>query len=136
MNERPFLDPSLKPAEQTLQAALGSMVPYYQEIMSLVSAYSQEWAFAKSSGWMLKVFDRKKALFYLIPLNDGFKISLTIRENERAAFLRNEELGMLQDKIQSAKKYPEGFALQFDIAREDEFQPFNVFIRKLIAMRA
>ncbi|HEY5159092.1 MAG TPA: DUF3788 family protein [Anaerolineales bacterium] len=135
MDERPFFDKSIKPAKQTLQAVLGSKYTYYKKIISLVSAYSQEWTFSKSGGWMLKTYDRNKALFYLIPLKDGFKISLAIRENERAAFLCDGELGMMHDKISGSKKYIEGFSLQFEIANKNEFQPLELFIRKLIAIR-
>jgi len=85
---------------------------------------------------MLKIFDRNKALFYLIPLKAGFKISLAIRENERAAFLRDDELGRMHAKITGSKKVVEGFAMQFEIANEIEFQPVERFIRKLIAIRA
>jgi hypothetical protein len=136
MNERPFLDKSNKPTEQTLQAALGSVHIHYKKIISLTGSYLQEWTFTKSSGWMLKLHDRRKALLYLIPLYGGFKISLTIRENERNAFLCDDELSTMHDKISSSKKYPEGFALQFEIANKKGFQPLELFIRKLIAIRA
>lgn len=135
MNDRPFLDISNKPTELTMQAALGSAYTYYKEIVGLVSLYSQEWTFTKSSGWMLKIYDQKKALLYLIPLNDGFKVSLTIRENERETFLHDDELGNMRDKLSSSKKYTEGFALQFDIVNKNEFQPLELFVRKLIAIR-
>jgi hypothetical protein len=136
MNERPFLDKSNKPTEQNIQSALGSMFTNFQKTIGLTNSYSQEWTFTKSSGWMLKIYDRKKALFYLIPLKDGFKISLTIREDERKAFLSDDELERMHDKISSSKKYSEGFALQFDIANKNDFQPLELFIGKLIAMRA
>jgi len=135
MDKRPFFDKSIKPTKQTLQAVLGSTYTYYKKIINLVSAYSQDWTFSKSGGWMLKIYDRNKALFYLIPLNDGFKISLAIRENERATFLADGELGMMHDKISGSKKYIEGFSLQFEIANKNEFQPLELFIRKLIAIR-
>ena len=136
MKDRPFPDKSITPTAQAIQIALGSAHAYYKKVLGLVSTYSQEWAFSKSSGWILKVYDRKKALFYLIPLNDGFKISLTIRENERHVFLLDEELGMLHDKISLSRKYPEGFSLRFDIAGKNEFQPVELFIKKLITIRA
>ena len=135
MAERPFLDKSNKPTEQTIQAALGSTYIYYKKVIGLASSYLQEWTFTKSSGWMLKLYDRKKALFYLIPLKNGFKLSLTIRDDERDAFLRDGELAIMHDKISSSKKYTEGFALQFDIANKSEFQPLELFIQKLIAIR-
>ena len=136
MEERPFIENSIKPTDQTIQVALRSTYIYYKNVVDLASSFSQEWTFSNSAGWMLKVYDRKKALFYLIPLNDSFKISLTLRENERQAFLLDDELKMLHDKISSSKKYVEGFALQFEIANKNEFQSLELFIRKLIALRA
>ena len=99
MTERPFLDKSNKPTEQTIQATLGSTYIYYKKVVGLASSYLQEWTFTKSSGWMLKLYDRKKALFYLIPLKNGFKLSLTIRDEERDAFLCDDELAVMRDKI-------------------------------------
>ena len=136
MKERPFLDKSAKPTEQAIRTALGAAHTYYKKVIGLVNSYSQEWTFTKSSGWVLKIYDRKKALLYFIPLNHGFKISLAIRENEREAFLRDDELGIMHDKISSSRQYTEGFALQFDITNRKEFQPLELFIRKLIAIRA
>jgi hypothetical protein len=135
MIERPFLKQSSKPTEQTVQSALGSMYVYYQKVLALANSYSQEWGFTKSSGWMLKAFDKKKALFYLIPLNDGFKVSLTIREAEREVFLNDGELALLHDKIASSKKYSEGFALQFDVANKKEYQLLETFLGKIKAIR-
>ena len=135
MNERPFPDQSIQPTEPAIQAALGNTYAGYQKVTGLASAYLQEWTFAKSSGWMLKIHDRKKALLYLIPLNGGFKISLAIREGEHAALLHDDELGLLHDKIAASKKYSEGFALQFEIAGENEFRPVVLLIRKLIVLR-
>ena len=135
MNEHPFLDKSNKPTELNLQFALGSMFTYFKKVVELASSYSQEWSFTKSSGWMLKMYDRKKALLYLIPLNNGFKISMAIRESERKIFLSDKELETMHDKILSSKKYTEGFALQFDIANKNDFQSLELFIRKLIAIR-
>jgi hypothetical protein len=136
MLDRPFLDQTNPPSEQALQAALGNAYPCCQKVLALANRYSQTWAFSKSSGWMLKISDRKKALLYILPLNAGFKISLTLRENEREVFVNNEELGSLRKMISSAKKYPEGFALQFDIVLQDDFQPVELLLIKLITLRA
>jgi hypothetical protein len=135
MTERPFPDKSNKPTEQTMQDALGGTYTYYKKIVGLASSFLQEWTFTKNSGWMFKLHDRKKALFYLIPLKNGFKLSLTIRDDEREVFLRDSELAIMHDKISSSKKYTEGFALQFDITNKGEFQPLELFIQKLIAIR-
>ncbi|MGZ7096623.1 MAG: DUF3788 family protein [Methanobacterium sp.] len=87
------------------------------------------------SGWMLKVHDKKKALFYLIPFNDKFKISMAIRENERKAFLEDNELEKIHKIIKSAKEYREGYALRFDVKNADDFGIIELLIKKLIARR-
>ena len=135
MNERPFLDKSNKPDPGTLPDALGNLFAGYQELTALAGSYHQEWTFTKSSGWTLKIHDRKKALFYLIPLRGGFKISLAIRPAERDAFLEDDDLANLHEKLSSAKKYVEGFALQFDVADPAELPALALFMKKLIALR-
>ena len=81
------------------------------------------------------MYDRRKALYYLIPLDRGFKISLTLRENERGKFMQDDGLAELRDDLASARKFSEGFALQFDIADEESFRLFELLIRKVIAER-
>lgn len=136
MNERPFPDKSIKPTAKTLQSALGRAYAYYEKLLALAGSNSCEWNFTESSGWIFKVYDSRKALFYLIPLYGGFKISLALRGDERDAFLCDAELRLMHDRISSSKKYPEGFALQFDIGGKKEFQPLGLFVTKLIALRA
>jgi len=85
---------------------------------------------------MLKIYDSKKALCYLIPLNEGFKVSLAIRESERDAFLHDAELNLLHEQFAAAKKYPEGLALQIDIDGEAGYTPLELLISELVARRS
>jgi hypothetical protein len=135
MNKRPFIEKTRKPTENNMQSALGATYNCYKKIIDLASLYLKEWTFSKSSGWMQKIYDQKKALLYIFPLNNSFKISLTIREKEREAFLNDKDLQKLHEKISLSKKYSEGFALQIDINNEDEFQPAELLIRKIIEFR-
>ena len=135
MKDRPFIDKSSQPTDQGLQAAMGELYPCYESLMELTGSFEKEWAFTKSSGWTLKVSARKKSLFYLIPLNNGFKISLAIREKEREFFLRDSELQMMHEQLLSSKKYLEGFALQFEIADKNACRLPELFITKLVALR-
>jgi hypothetical protein len=135
MNERPFLDETKKPDEESIRAVLGNTYTYYDKVVGLASSYLQAWIFSKRSGWTLKISDRKKALLYLIPLDNSFKISLTIREKEREAFLHDDELRIIHEKISASKKYPEGYAMQFDIGSRSEFEPVDLLIQKIIIMR-
>ena len=135
MTERVFTDKLTKPSEPALQDALGEVYTLYNRLNDRTSAYLKEWTFTKSSGWMLKVYDRKKSLFYLIPAKNEFKISMAIRENERDLFLRDIELEEIRQLLLSAKKFTEGYAIQFNVANADEFNGADIFIEKLIKIR-
>jgi hypothetical protein len=133
--ERPFLDASIKPVELAVAAALGSTHARYRSILELADGFAEEWTFNRSSGWMLKIHDGRKALVYLIPLNDAFRMSLAIREAERDELLREADLAPVHEKLASAKKYSEGFALQFDVDSEMDFGPVESFVGRLISLR-
>jgi hypothetical protein len=135
MEPRPFMIASKKPTEPSLRSSLGISYSFYEKLIRLSASYLHEWSFTKSSGWMLRVHDRKKALFYLVPLQDGFKVSLTIRESERSSLLQVKELEAMHPKISSAKKYPEGYALQSEITSEKGFEPYYLLMKKIIAER-
>jgi hypothetical protein len=136
MADRPFLAQSNKPNDESLQAALGPACADYRAILGQATAFAQDWTFTRTDGWILKIHDRKKALLYLIPLNHGFRISIAIREREREVLLRDPELASVYEAISSARKYPEGFALAFDVDVQSAIGPAELLITKLIAERA
>ncbi|MBI5679647.1 MAG: DUF3788 family protein [Methanobacterium sp.] len=135
MEEKPFLDENSKPTEDSLKTVLGNAFAYYETLMDIADSFSKDWNFFKSSGWMLKVHDRKKALFYIVPLKNEFKISMAIRENERKAFLKDDKLKMIHNMIKSAKQYREGYALRFNVNDDEDFEIIEPLIKKLTAIR-
>jgi len=135
MEVRPFLDENSKPTEDALKTVLGNAYEYYERLMDIADSFIMDWNFSKNSGWMLKAHDKKKALFYIIPLKNEFQISMAIRENERKAFLKDEELKMIHSTIKSAKQYREGFALRFNVNDDEYFKVIESLIKKLTAIR-
>jgi hypothetical protein len=135
MEKRPFMDKDAEPEDEKLKQTLEDSYDYYNELMEVTDSFLKDWNFSKSSGWMLKVHDKKKALFYVIPFKGEFKISMAIRENERKAFLDDGELSNIHNMLKSSKKYREGYALRFDVKNEENFQILNVLIKKLIDFR-
>lgn len=136
MEEKLFLDKSVKPTIESIEKGLGETHRYYQKINDLLPLYLKEWAFSKSSGWMCKYHDKKKALFYLIPFNNQFKISLTIRECEKTTILKERSLSLsILDKIESAKKYSEGYAIQLYVTNGKDYSVLEDLIIKIIALR-
>ena len=136
MEEKVFLDKKDKPAEKTLALSLGKAYGFYEKILEITRQFPREWVYTKSGGWIQKVSDRKKALLYLIPLKHQLKVSMTLRESERAALLADKELSDLHDRMEHAKKFVEGFALQFLIGNSSDYRLFEKFILKVITLRS
>jgi Protein of unknown function (DUF3788) len=134
MVERVFFDESTKPSEKSLRAALGDFYNNFKDLMDISDSFSKDWNFSKRSGWMLKVHDKKKALFYVIPMKNEFIVSMAIRDNERIMYINDLELKKIHDKLLTAKKYKEGFLLRFK-TDDDDYETFELLIRKLIPCR-
>jgi hypothetical protein len=136
MNRRLFTDESIAPTETLLRKQLGLGMDYYVRILSKSGEYRKRWHYSRGNGWILKVADMHKPLYYVIPIVDGIEISLTIRDGERADFLKNEEFGLLCPQLESATKYSEGYALRFSVGNSPECASASKFLSKLMMMRA
>ena len=135
MEERPFYNKTSKPTNDNIKKVLASAFPYYNQFMENTKAFSKEWNYSKSSGWVQKVFDNKKALFYLIPLANQFIISLTVREEEREILLNDKEIDIYKEQLKEARKYSEGYAMRFSITDKKSFSGTIIYIQNLIALR-
>ena len=128
-----FTDKKTIPTEESLKIALSDVHPSYLDLMNTCSAFDTKWTFYK--GWMLKVFDKKKALFYVIPLDNAMQVNLTIRQKEKEAFLEDSDLEYLHEAISESEKFSEGFALRFTVENMDSYNKLKTFILKLITHR-
>ncbi|QQS35836.1 MAG: DUF3788 family protein [Ignavibacteriales bacterium] len=135
MEEKSFIEKNIKPDEAGLKKALGKTFSFYEKIIKQVSSFKSDWSFYNKSGWLLKIYDSKKALLYFVPLKNEFMISMTIRENERTVFMKDDELSFFHEEMNTSKKYPEGYALRFIIKTKTDYDNVSLFIQKLISMR-
>ena len=135
MEKRPFCSKSSKSTNDNIQKVLANNFSYYNQFMKNTKAFSKEWNYSKSSGWIQKVFDNKKALLYLIPLTNQFLISLTVRENEGEILLNDKEIDFYKEQLKQAKKYSEGFAMRFSVIDKESFSRTLIFINKIITLR-
>ena len=135
MDQRPFTDKSVQPDEQLLKKALGKAFKFYTELDNLTTTFKKDWNYSKSSGWMQKVHDGKKALYYFIPLKDAFMLSLAIREQEKDDFLSMKSMAVLHEDLKNAKKYSEGYALKFYVTDAASFSAYLLLIGSLVGKR-
>jgi hypothetical protein len=135
METKPFKEKTPKPTTVSLKNALATSFPFYQSLLGQVQGFGSEWIFSKMSGWMQKIADPKKSLCYIIPLNNSYKVNLTLRENERKLLIRDKTLKPLHAQISGARKYPEGFLMTFHVQDAAAAEECKLLIDKLIELR-
>jgi len=136
MKRRLFTDLEETPTDSLLRKKLGSAMDYYVRIISTSGKYRKQWQFNRGNGWILKVDDMRKALYYLIAFEDGIEISLTVRESERAELLKSRDLEGIHAQLESGTKYSEGYALRFGIETPGECKSVSEFLTQLMKLRS
>jgi hypothetical protein len=135
MKQRLFTDMNVSPTEALLRRGLGTAMDFYHGFVSKAAEYRRQWQYSRGNGWIMKVDDTRKALFYLTPMEEGVEISLTVRDTERAELLRSDVLDRIHSQLVSATKYSEGYALRFDVDTLEQYRPVIDLLTQLIAMR-
>jgi hypothetical protein len=135
MKKRLFTDSDVEPTEYLLEKHLGNAMHFYRRILAASGNYRRQWQFNRGNGWILRVHDTRKALYYLIAFDEGIEISLTVRDSEREDFMKNAGLEMLFPQLVSGTKYPEGYALRFEIENEAACSSVSHFLSHLMKAR-
>ncbi len=133
MNDRAFTEKLIIPESGQIEEVLKDTYEFYKKLMMLVSGYDSKWTYYK--GWSQKVFDKKKALFYLAPFWGAFQINMAIRENEKLALLDNSALKHMHELIRAGESFTEGIKIQLDIEDEYSFEASYIFIEAVIKLR-
>lgn len=133
--DRVFMDAAQKPTEASLSEALGEARGFYDRVLALAGDFDATWSFTGRGGWMLKVADKKKALLYMTPLLDMFRVGMTLREAERAELLGRQALVSLHPAMREARKFSEGYALYFAVDGSDACAQVESLVSEVIALR-
>ncbi len=115
-----FDDKSTKPDEKSLKRSLGETYTVWQTIDEhLRDEYgniSSEWKhYSKKSGWVLKVVQKKRAIFYLIPQKGHFDVSFVFGDKAVAAAEKSTLPKKMLEKLRNARRYVEGRGLRVPI---------------------
>ena len=135
MKKRLFTDSDVEPTDYLLEKQLGKAMHFYRAILATSSNYRKQWQFNRGNGWILRVHDTYKPVYYLIAFDEGIEISLTIRDSERESFLQCVGLEASYPQLESGTKYSEGYALRFEIENEVDCRSASYFLAYLMKTR-
>ncbi len=115
-----FTDKDRIPGEKELSESLGEVLTIWNGIIDHVkgtySPVREEWKFyGKKYGWQLKVFLKKRNLFFLIPKEGGFQIVFIFGDRAVEVIKASPIDQVLIDMVSGAKKYAEGRGLPIEI---------------------
>lgn len=124
------------PGDEYLAKQLGKTHPFFLKLTATAESFAQEWKYYGAKyGWTYKVSDRKKALFWLTPVENGFRIGLSLREEERESLLQSDLPDNLATAVREAMKSPEGFGVRLEVRNSKSFQQAEIIVNHLIRLR-
>jgi hypothetical protein len=124
------------PDDSALKRALGAVHPAYKEILTMIESYAREWKFYGARlGWQLKVSQKGKALFYLIPLDNSFRLGFAVRDKEKEVLLTLKLPAKVKEELAEAKRYPEGYPLKLLVKKESDMRGVRLVVGTLKEMR-
>jgi hypothetical protein len=117
-----FLEKSASPTAPALAGALGAKASLWRELKQAIAAQhapiTEDWVFAgKTSGWSLRLKQKKRAVVYLTPCARGFRASFAFGERAVRAAHESALPSAILRLIDEAPKYVEGRAVRIDVKR-------------------
>ena len=128
MNRRLFTEQDITPNDTLLGKHLGLNLSSYFNIIRTSSELHKRWQFIQGNGWLLRVDDNEKAMYYLIACEDGIIVNLTVNELEMTALQNDENLIDIRGVLNASKKYSDVYALSFEIKNEEESRSVANFL--------
>jgi hypothetical protein len=115
-----FIDKNIVPNETELKNALRNTFALWNEIRSFViEKYpnaKEEWNYpGVKYGWSYKIKDSKRAIIYLLPRNNYFKVAFVFGMKATEEILNNSIDEAIKNELKLAKVYAEGRGIRIDI---------------------
>ncbi len=131
-----FMEKAVIPDEASLKSGIGKSYELWKLLFDFTfQKYPKaraEWNFpGKKYGWSFRIKDKKRAIIYLLPRDEYFKVAFVFGQKATNAILAsnmNEEIKM---KLTTAKVYAEGRGINIDVTG---FEILND-IKKLIEFK-
>ena len=124
----------VEPNDQMLAAELGNTKEYLDKIGSFVKEefgdLTLEWKYyGQKSGWILKMFYKKRNVLFIVPCKGFFRVAFTFGENAVNGIIASELPEFIKNEILVARKYSEGRTIQLEIKTDEQYDNILNLIR-------
>jgi hypothetical protein len=128
-----FTDKTSEPSERDLLKALGTTAPLWKEIKAYVfSQYPQaveKWSYPGTKyGWSFRLMDKKRAIVYLLPRDNFFKVAFVFGVKATNTILNSDTSEKIKEELRSAKAYAEGRGIRLDVPNKKVMKDITFLI--------
>ncbi|MDP4261170.1 MAG: DUF3788 domain-containing protein [Bacteroidota bacterium] len=120
MDKSVFTNKAKAPTEKDLVNALGNAYLLWQDIFNFVylkyPAATNEWNFpGEKYGWSFRIKDKKRAIIYLLPRDQFFKVALVFGQKAFEEIIASKVSAKIKRELESAKVYAEGRGIRLEV---------------------
>lgn len=123
MDSSIFMEKERTPGESELRITLGEMAQVWNKIKAIVyqkyPEAKEEWNFpGKKYGWSFRIKDKKRAIIYLLPRENYFKVAFVFGQKATNDIMDSTIADEIKKLLQEATVYAEGRGIKIDINDE------------------
>jgi hypothetical protein len=127
-----LIDKDHQPSDEELQAVLKRSFTHFNKIRELSKDQIQEWKYyGKKNGWLFKVSNKKRSLFYISPLAGSFLAGMTVNEADKELVLQSSCDDVIKSELREAKKYMEGYPIPITIKTKKDLDQLLVILKTI-----
>lgn len=118
-----FIDKTVKPTDKDLVDKLDSKYELWKRIHDLVlSKYPKglaEWNFpGKKYGWSFRIKDKKRAIIYLLPRDNYFKVAFVFGDKAVNEIMNSQISDDIKTELGKATKFAEGRGIRIEVQND------------------
>lgn len=129
-----YTEKLVKPDDKLLTFDLAETKGYYDKIAEFIESeygdFKPEWKFYnQKSGWIIKMFSKKRNVLFIVPCNKYFRVALTFGDKACDLIFSSKLPDMIKKDIYEAKKYAEGRTIQIEVKTTNDLDNILELIR-------
>lgn len=118
-----FADKAVQPSNKDLADKVGNTLPLWDQLVEYVMekypAGLKQWNFpGKKYGWSFRIKDKKRAIIYLLPRENYFKVAFVFGEKASDAVWESDVSDSIKTDLANAIKYMEGRGIQIEVKND------------------
>lgn len=111
-----FNDKDHQPSDEDMKELLKRSFTHFNKLREMSKDQIQEWKYyGKKNGWIFKVSNKKRGLFYLTPYAGCIRVCMTVNQADKELVLQSACDDQIKAELQDARKYAEGFPIRIPV---------------------